>query len=151
MSTDVLIFVETRTLQNEPLIIENYTLISCKDCGNTRENFGHAVFIRESKLKNDPFYNNSYQNFINVSGLIVNNTAIIFVYNKSDAPFSNLETMLKEVFEITKQYMISNIIIIGDFNIDLRCDTDQKTMSLETLMKHLKLIHVTPLYHSSTD
>ena len=75
------------------------------------------------------------------------------MYNKTTAPFEQLKTFIKDAYDtLLSNFSTSHIMIVGDFNIDLKHLNDHETINLkEFLSEELNLIHVTPSNHSSTD
>ena len=91
INADILLFVETWTSKNDPLFIDEFALFSTQDCKNNQQHFGNAVFIKILILENNyvhKFYDEHFQEKINVTGLFINDNALIFVYNKITASYN---------------------------------------------------------------
>ena len=154
INADILLFVETWATKNDPLFLDGFVLISTQDCINNQQHFGNAVFIKISILENNyvhKFYDKHFQEKISVTGLFINDNALIFVYNKITASFNQLHLMITEArMAIENHQSYKNIIIVGDFNINLKDNESAKVKQLMDLMSELKFVHVTPDNHSST-
>lgn len=152
--SDVLILVETSKLKDDPLFLEKFTLFLTRDCKTRKEHFGNAVFIRKSIFQNNnitKIYDNAHKKLIEVDGILINNNFIIYIYNKINAPFNELKKMIFEAISTVYSYEIDiyNILIIGDFKINLKNISDKLTMKIVSLMTTLNMIQITPLLHSS--
>lgn len=96
---------------------------------NSVKSFYHCV----SREKN---------NYMITSGLIIGNYCIITIYKSPKFTFTNFKNNVNKVYEAIEKENISQIIIIGDFNINiLNCTTNLSLPLLKFMQsKNLYLV-----------
>ena len=98
------------------------------------------------------FYDQTYENSIDIFGFLWNDVAIISIYSKPQASKQILEYMISEAHKKSFLYLnsIKEYIFVGDCNIDLMKYDDTATKSFNKLMHTLGFKLLSPQNHSST-
>ena len=152
-AADVLIFVQTSSLDSDKLLLDNYSLINFSSSNNENVKIEHTVYIKRNILKNNIihlFHSENYKNIIQVNGFTIDSTAIIFFYNSSDAPFEKIVQMMDVAFETAKDRNSSKIIFMGSCNIDLKDKENENSIKIQELFLQYKTAQATMENHSST-
>ena len=149
LSASMISLVETWTKPSDSLEIEGFKVIHRRDCNDTRKPFGQITY-----LKNDLKYENiterceySGKDHIEYSSIKIDDICIISVYNSPNSSFDVLKRHIKEVISISKQFC-ENIIVVGDFNINLKIKTNHKFIEY---MESFDLTLINKLNKSSTN
>ncbi|CAF4000219.1 unnamed protein product [Rotaria sordida] len=127
LSSSMISLVETWTKPSDSLEIEGFKIVQRRDCNDIRKPFGQITY-----LKNDLKYENiterfeySGKNHIEYSSIKIDDICIISVYNSPNSSFDVLKRHMNEVITISKGFC-ENIIVVGDFNINLKVKTNNK-------------------------
>ena len=127
LTASMISLVETWTKPGDSLEIEGFKVIHRRDCTDTRKPFGQITY-----LKNDLKYENiterceySSKNHIEYSSIKTDDICIISVYNSPNSSFDVLKRHINEAISISKPFC-ENIIVVGDFNINLKIKTNYK-------------------------
>ena len=149
LSASVISLVETWTKSMDSLEIEGFKIIHRRDCYDTRKPFGQITY-----LKNDLKYENiierceySGKDHIEYSAIKIDDICIISVYNSPNSSFDVVKRHINEVISISKKFC-ENIIVVGDFNINLKIKTNHKFIEY---MKTFGLTLINKLNKSSTN
>ncbi|CAF4003587.1 unnamed protein product [Adineta steineri] len=148
-SASMISLVETWTKPSDCLEIEGFKIIHRRDCNDIRKPFGQITY-----LKNDLKYENitekyeySGKNHIEYSSIKIDDICIISVYNSPNSSFDVLKRHINEVITISKGFC-ENIIVVGDFNINLKVKTNNKFIEY---MKSFGFNLINKLNKSSTN
>ena len=127
LSASVISLVETWTKPNDSLEIEGFKIVHRLDCDDIRKPFGQITYV-----KNHLKYENiterceySGKNHIEYSSIKIDDLCIISVYNSPNSSFDVLKRHINDVVTISRRFS-ENIIVVGDFNIDLKIKTNHK-------------------------
>ena len=141
--------VETWTKPTDSLEIEGFKIIHRRDCNDIRKPFGQITY-----LKNDLKYENiaerceySGKDHIEYSSIKIDDICIISVYNSPNSSFDVLKRHVNKVITISKPFC-ENIIVVGDFNINLKIKTNYKLIEY---MESFGLTLINKLNKSSTN
>ena len=112
--------VETWTKPGDPLEIEGFKIVQRRDCNDIRKPFGQITYLKDDLNYEKTLERCEYsgKNHIEYSSIKVDDICIISVYNSPNAPFDVLQRNINEVITVSKRFC-ENIIVVGDFNIDL--------------------------------
>jgi hypothetical protein len=113
--------VETWTKPGDSLEIEGFKIVQRRDCNDIRKPFGQITY-----LKDDLNYENivdrceySGKNHIEYYSIKIDDICIISVCNSPNASYDVLKRSINKVITVSKRFC-KNIIVVGDFNIDLK-------------------------------
>ncbi|CAF3949464.1 unnamed protein product, partial [Rotaria sordida] len=141
--------VETWTKPTDSLEMEGFKVIHRRDCNDTRKPFGQITY-----LKNDLKHENiterceySGKDHIEYCSIKIDDICIISVYNSPNSSFNVLKRHINEVISISKRFC-EDIIVVGDFNIDLKIKTNHKFIEY---MESFGLTLINKLNKSSTN
>ncbi|CAF3941766.1 unnamed protein product, partial [Adineta steineri] len=149
LSASMISLVETWTKPSDSLQIEGFKIIHRRDCNDIRKPFGQITY-----LKNDLTYESitekyeySGKNHIEYSSIKIDDICIISVYNSPNSSCDVLKRHMNEAITISKGFC-ENIIVVGDFNINLKVKTNNKFIEY---MKSFGFNLINKLNKSSTN
>ncbi|CAF4426457.1 unnamed protein product, partial [Rotaria sp. Silwood2] len=149
LSASMISLVETWTKPDDSLEIEGFKVIHRRDCNDIRKPFGQITY-----LKNYLKYENiterceySGKDHIEYCSIKIDDICIISVYNSPNSSFDVLKRHINEVISISKRFC-QDIIVIGDFNINLTIKTNHKFIEY---MESFGLTLINKLNKSSTN
>ncbi|CAF1407300.1 unnamed protein product [Rotaria sordida] len=127
LSASIISLVETWTKSSDSLEIEGFKIVQRRDCNDIRKPFGQITY-----LKNDLNYENilekceySGKNHIEHCSIKIDDFCIISIYNLPNSSFDVVKRHINEVTTVSKRFC-ENIVVVGDFNIDLKIKTNHK-------------------------
>ncbi|CAF1454283.1 unnamed protein product [Rotaria sordida] len=127
LSASIISLVETWTKSSDSLEIEGFKIVQRRDCNDIRKPFGQITY-----LKNDLNYENilekceySGKNHIEYCSIKIDDFCIISIYNLPNSSFDVVKRHINEVITVSKRFC-ENIVVVGDFNIDLKIKTNHK-------------------------
>ncbi|CAF3205854.1 unnamed protein product [Rotaria sp. Silwood2] len=149
LSSSMISLVETWTKPGDSLEIEGFKIVQRRDCNDIRKPFGQITYLRNDLNHQNILekYEYSGKNHIEYSSIKIDDICIISVYNSPNASLDVLKRSIKEVITVSKQFC-ENIIVVGDFNIDLKIRTNYKFIEY---MESFGLTLNNKLYKSSTN
>jgi hypothetical protein len=141
--------VETWTKPTDSLEIEGFKIIQRRDCNDTRKPFGQITYLKNNlKYENiTERYEYTGRDHIEYSSIKIDDICIISVYNSPNSSFDVLKRHMNEVISISKRFC-ENIIVVGDFNINLKIKTNHKFIEY---MESFGLTLINKLNKSSTN
>ncbi|CAM2707757.1 unnamed protein product [Rotaria socialis] len=119
--------VETWTKPSDSLEIEGLKVVHRCDCNDIRKPFDQITYLK-NHLKYESIAERceySGKNHIEYSSIKIDDICIISVYNSPNSPFDVLKRHINEVITVSKRFC-ENIIVVGDFNINLKIKTNYK-------------------------
>ncbi|CAF1560346.1 unnamed protein product [Rotaria magnacalcarata] len=149
LSASMISLVETWTKPGDSLEIEDFKVVHRRDCNDIRRPFGQITYLK-NHLKYESIAERceySGKNHIEYSSIKIDDICIISVYNSPNSPFDILKRHINEVITASKRFC-ENIIVVGDFNINLKIKTNYKFIEY---MKSIGLTLINKLNKNSTN
>ncbi|CAF1932096.1 unnamed protein product [Rotaria magnacalcarata] len=137
------------TKPNDSLEIEGFKVVHRRDCNDIRKPFGQITYLK-NHLKYESIAERceySGKNHIEYSSIKIYDICIISVYNSPNSPFDVLKRHINEAITASKRFC-ENIIVVGDFNINLKIKTNYKFIEY---MKSFGLTLINKLNKNSTN
>ncbi|CAF0843236.1 unnamed protein product [Adineta ricciae] len=127
LSATIISLVETWTKPSDNLEIEGFKIVHRRDCHDIRKPFGQITYLK-NHLKYEVIaerYEYSGINHIEYSSIKIDDLCLISVYNSPNSAFDVLKRHIDEVITVSKR-ACEKIVIVGDFNIDLKPNNNHK-------------------------
>ncbi|CAF4306693.1 unnamed protein product [Rotaria magnacalcarata] len=149
LSASMISLVETWTKPSDSLEIEGFKIVHRRDCNDIRKPFGQITYLKNHLKYESIAERCEYlgKNHIEYSSIKIDDICIIFVYNSPNSPFDVLKRHINEVITASKRFC-ENIIVVGDFNINLKIKTNYKFIEY---MKSFGLTLINKLNKNSTN
>jgi len=127
LSSSMISLVETWTKSIDSLELEGFKIIHRRDCNDVRKPFGQITYIKDNLKYENIIDKHEYsgKNHIEYSSIKIGEICIVSLYNSPNSSFDVLKQHVKEVITISKTNC-ENIIVVGDFNINLKLKTNFK-------------------------
>jgi hypothetical protein len=141
--------VETWTKPTDSLEIEGFKIVHRRDCNDIRKPFGQITYLK-NHLKYDNISERceyTGKSHIEYSSIKIDDICIISVYNSPSSSFDVLKRHINEVVTVSKR-IYENIIVVGDFNINLKMKTNHKFIEY---MKSFGLTLINKLNKNTTN
>jgi hypothetical protein len=127
MAADLLLFVETWVMDGEEFSIPSFNLIAQITSKKVRKAYGCAIYTKVDCKKLFVYKHQDKKSYFNCLGINIKDTNVLLVYNSVSTSKHELFVHLKDCFTKIKS---ENAIIVGDFNINIMCDTNRDFIAL---------------------
>ncbi|CAF1310151.1 unnamed protein product [Rotaria sordida] len=121
LSASMISLVETWTKPSDYLEIERFKIVQRPHSHHIQKPFGQIIYFKYESIAEICKY--SGKNHIEYSSIKIDHFCIISIYNSPNSSFDIVKRHINEVITVSKRFC-QNLIVVGDFNIDLKIKTN---------------------------